>query len=196
MVDAQTIATYGQNVQKYEDMEASVAENKALSRFLGLLAPKARIFDLGCGPGTHAAKMLEAGFNVSALDATPEFVKAARAKGVDARLGVFEDLTEVDAYDAIWASFSLLHAPKADLPHHLSAIHQALHANGLLYLGLKLGEGEHREHLGRLYSYFSQSELTKALADTGFDIMESHIGQGKGLAGDISEFILITARRA
>jgi SAM-dependent methyltransferase len=153
------------------------------------------ILDLGCGPGFHAARMASKGFRVSAIDATPAFVEAAREKGVDARLGSFDDLTETAAYDGIWASFSLLHAPKTDFPRHLAAIHRALRPGGTLYLGLKLGTGEHRDKLGRFYAYYEEPELRDLLAEAGFADIRSTSGEGVGLAGTVDRFILLTAHR-
>jgi hypothetical protein len=50
--------------------------------------------------------------------------------------------TETEAFDGIWASFSLLHTPKAEHSRHIGAMARALRPGGYLYLGMKLGEGE------------------------------------------------------
>jgi hypothetical protein len=114
---------------------------------------------------------------------------------VDARVALFDDLTEVATYDAIWASFSLLHAPRSEFPKHLAAIHTALKDKGNLYLGLKLGEGEKRDSIGRFYSYFQEDELRSHLTDLGFTIKDWTTGEGAGLSGEIHPFVLITAQR-
>ena len=56
------------------------------SAALDLLAaqPGELILDLGCGDGTLTQKIVAAGAAVIGLDASPEMVEAARAKGVDA----------------------------------------------------------------------------------------------------------------
>jgi len=195
MPDKQTLDTYTSEADSYARIEFSATERAALDRFTAMLPKGAHILDLGCGPGLHAAEMMRRGFTLSALDATPAFVEAARSNGVNARLGSFDDLTETGAFDGIWASFSLLHAPRADFPRHLAAIHRALKPSGGLFLGLKLGEGEHRDSLGRFYSYFSEAELRAHLNDTGFALLDATTGEGKGLAGTVDPFILITARK-
>lgn len=196
MADQETIATYSQQVEAYQKVVMTDEESSALRRFLTHLAPGAHVLDLGCGPGHHAEQMLAAGFQVSAIDATPEFVQTARARGVDARLGLFDDLTEVATYDAVWASFSLLHAPKADFPRHLDAIKTALKPQGHLYLGLKLGEGEQRDSIGRFYSYFQEDELRTHLETRDFFVKDWTVGKGAGLSGEVHPFVLITAQRA
>ncbi|WP_370229102.1 class I SAM-dependent methyltransferase [Cognatishimia sp.] len=195
MADPETIKTYSTQVEKYQKVAMTDAESRALGQFLAHLEQGAHILDLGCGPGHHSEQMLAAGFQVAAIDATPEFVETARARGVDARLGLFDDLTEVAAYDAIWASFSLLHAPRADFPRHLDAIHKALRTKGHLYLGLKLGEGEKRDSIGRFYAYFQEDELRDHLAARDFAIKDWTVGEGAGLSGEVHPFVLITAQR-
>lgn len=196
MADKETIAVYAGQVAKYELLGMSQTQSDSLVTFLGRLAPGAKILDLGCGPGLHAAQMVQQGFDVDALDATPEFVAAARAKGVNARVGSFDDLTEVAEYDAVWASFSLLHAPKADMPRHLAAIARALKPEGWFFLGTKLGEGEYRDSIGRFYAYYTQPELTDLLANAGFEIVDKYLGTEAGLSGEVAPFILIHARHA
>lgn len=195
MADRETLDTYTKKAADYAALEFSEGEKQALDGFLSMLPKGGAILDLGCGPGLHAARMAAEGFTVSAIDATPAFVEAARKKGVAARLGSFDDLTETAAYDGIWASFSLLHAPKADFPRHLAAIHRALRPGGTLYLGLKLGTGEHRDSLGRFYAYYEEPELRDLLARAGFAGIRATSGEGAGLAGTVDRFILLTAHR-
>lgn len=195
MADKRTLTTYTQKAGDYAALEASDGERRALDAFLACLPPGGAILDLGCGPGLHAARMAAQGFRVSAIDATPAFVEAARERGVEARLGTFDDLSEISGYDGIWASFSLLHAPKADFPRHLAAIHRALRPGGLLYLGLKLGTGEHRDSLGRFYAYYEEPELNRLLSEAGFSEIRATSGEGAGQAGTVDRIILMTARR-
>ncbi|HEX3789054.1 MAG TPA: trans-aconitate 2-methyltransferase [Pseudonocardiaceae bacterium] len=52
-----------------------------------------RVVDLGCGPGNLTATLAQRwpGATIEALDSSPEMVEAARAAGVDARLGDLDD---------------------------------------------------------------------------------------------------------
>ena len=195
MSDKETLAVYARKVDEYQKVAMTPEEQNALSEFLSHLKPGAHILDLGCGPGHHAADMMAQGFTVTAIDATPGFVQAAQARGVDARVGVFDDLTETATYDAIWASFCLLHAPRADFPRHLDAITSALKPGGHLYLGLKLGDGEIRDSIGRFYSYFQEDELRQHLNARGYRIKVWTFGEGAGLSGEIHPFVLITAQK-
>ncbi|WP_281973504.1 class I SAM-dependent DNA methyltransferase [Ruegeria faecimaris] len=192
MSDPKTINAYTNNVAEYLKVPLPPEQLTSRQEFVDAVG-KGHVLDLGSGPGSDSAFFLRQGLSVHALDATPAFVDYARANGVDAHLGTFDDVTEVAAYDGIYASFSLLHAPRKDFPRHLAAIHRALKPQGVFFLGLKLGTGEHRDHLDRYYSYFSQNEIEEALADAGFTIDGIRTGIGKGLAGSYDGFILVLA---
>jgi len=194
MTDRETIGIYSARAGEYATLKPEKVQEDALAGFLADMPEGGHILDLGCGPGLHAKTMQAAGFAVTAFDATPDFVDAARARGVDARLATFDDLSGVACYDGIWASFSLLHAPRADFPRHLAACHRALKPAGILFLGLKLGSGEARDAIGRFYSYYCEAELHQALGIAGFSAITATIGAAPGLAGNVDPFILMSAR--
>jgi hypothetical protein len=54
----------------------------------------------------------------------------------------FEQVTQVDEFDAIWACASLLHVPRANMPGVLGKLAGALKVGGLWYASFKWGEGE------------------------------------------------------
>ena len=116
MSDPQTRAAYAREAERYRARFADKGADDDLQAFLDALPEAADVLDLGCGPGRAASLMKAAGHRVIAYDATPEFVAQAQALGVDARLARFEDLTDVEAFDGIWANFSLLHAPRSEMP--------------------------------------------------------------------------------
>lgn len=193
--DAETLAVYAAEAKRYATRAPDPAEEDSLRRFLDRLPSAARVLDLGCGPGLQAAVMQARGFDVTGWDASAEFVAAARTRGIDAHLRTFDDLaSEPGTFDAVWASFSLLHAPRADLPRHLRAIGSRLNPCGHLFLGMKLGQGERRDALGRFYSYVEEDELRGELARAGFTMLETETGTGRGLAGTDDAYILATAR--
>jgi SAM-dependent methyltransferase len=193
MTDPKTIATYSKRASEYLKLNTGARHDPVFQAFLDALPPAADILDLGCGPGTTAAQMMAAGHNVLGLDPTPEFIEIARSKGVPTKLGTFDDVTELAAFDAIWANFSLLHATKTDFRRHLAALHRALRPSGLLHLGMKLGSGQARDTLGRFYAYYSDAELTVLLTEAGFTAITRQFGEDLGLAGDVEPWIVITA---
>ena len=189
-----TIAVYDARAQDYARLTAALQELPEMEAFAALLPAGARILDLGCGPGHHAAWFAARGFAVEALDGAGEMVALAAARpGVSARQARFEDLPDTASYHGIWANFSLLHLPRAALPAQLRRMKRALIPGGLLHLGMKLGTGEATDKLGRFYAYWREDELEALLLDAGFTITARRQGEGEGLAGDIDQYILIRA---
>jgi len=193
--DKETLDVYATRIDQYAAIDPSAPEAAALERFLARLRPGAQILDIGCGPGKHARMMQQQGFAVTARDASPEFVELARKSGLHAEVGTFASLTETGAFDAIWASFSLLHTPKAEHATHIAAMARALRPEGYLYLGMKLGDGEGRDAIGRFYSYVTPVELETMVTDRGLTPVDTYEGAGKGLAGTVDPFILMTCRK-
>jgi hypothetical protein len=118
---------------------------------------------------------------------------ARRHPGVTARRASFDDIDAVARYDGIWASFSLLHAPRADLPRHLAALVRALKPGGRFHIAVKTGNGEKRDRLGRFYTYYTDAELSGLLEAAGLTITARRTGSGKGLDGAVAPWIAITA---
>ncbi|RBW53665.1 class I SAM-dependent methyltransferase [Ruegeria sp. A3M17] len=193
VTDRKTIDAYTTRVAEYLSVPLPPEQVEARMAFAEAVAPGGYVLDLGSGPGADSMFFLREGLRVRALDATPAFVEHARENGVDAHVGTFDDVTETATFDGIYASFSLLHAPRKDFPRHLAAIHRALKPESIFFLGLKLGTGEHRDDIDRYYTYFSQTEIEEALAEAGFTIDRITTGVGKGLAGSYDGFILVIA---
>jgi hypothetical protein len=107
----------------------------------------------------------------------------------------FDEIDTVAAYDGIWANFSLLHAERADLPRHLSAIVRALRPSGILHIGLKTGYGAERDGIDRFYTYVAVPELEQLLATAGLTIIGIDLGEGKGMAGTVDPWVVMRARK-
>jgi SAM-dependent methyltransferase len=76
---------------------------------LDLLAPRARerVLDLGCGDGVLTERIVASGAAVVAVDAAPDMVAAARARGIDARVMRGQDLTFEREFDAVFSNAAL-----------------------------------------------------------------------------------------
>lgn len=195
MSDTETLKIYAAKADEYASLtESAVVSDPNLKAFVQTLARGGHVLDLGCGPGGAAHVMADAGLLVTATDAVPEMVALAGAHpNVTARLATFDDITGTALYDGVWANFSLLHAPRADMPCHLTAIHRALKPGGSFHIGLKTGTGSSRDRLGRLYTYYSDDELSALLAQAGFTITGRTFGRDRGLEGTPADWIVIRA---
>ena len=192
--DKETLAVYDRQAEDYADVFASKTPDGDLRAFMDEVIEGGRVLDFGCGPGNSAAMMRDAGFVAEATDGSPEMARLALDRyGIEVRVEPFSALNAEARYDGIWANFSLLHAPRGEMPDHLSRLNRALVPGGLLHLGLKLGVGEARDHLGRLYTYFSEEELRDMLASAGFTVTRVRLDHSIGLAGTDDPFIIIGA---
>jgi SAM-dependent methyltransferase len=93
---------------------ATYAENAAFvpalgATILGWLDPRPgeRILDLGAGDGVLTEALVRRGAGVVAVDASPSMVEAARARGLDARVGDGESLAFDRAFDAVFSNAAL-----------------------------------------------------------------------------------------
>ena len=192
--DAQTLAVYAAQADRYAQAFDTARPDPWLDAFLAAMPEGGHVLELGCGPGRIAGVMQRAGLVVDAVDASPEMAALAqRLHGVAVRVARFEDIAGTGVYDGIWANFSLLHAPKAGMPGHLARLARALKPGGRLHLGLKTGTGERRDALGRFYAFYEEDELRDLLAGAGFTVAACDHGEGPGLAGTSDPFMLVTA---
>jgi trans-aconitate methyltransferase len=92
---------YGQNGAFVHGLAGEVLEWLAA-------APGERILDLGCGDGQLTQRIASTGASVVGVDASPEMVAAARARGIAAKLAAAELLPGPDAaFDAVFSNAAL-----------------------------------------------------------------------------------------
>lgn len=195
MSDQETLRVYADQAENYAALvQESLSADPLLHDFIGALPKGATVLDLGCGPGTAAHVMADAGLAVTATDAVSEMIEITRTHPrVTARVAHFDDITEIAAYDGIWANFSLLHAPRSDMPRHLSALNKALKPEGLLHIALKTGISQKRDAVGRHYTYYEDAELTGLLERAGFNVTGRKTGCDKGMDGTMADWIAMRA---
>ncbi|NND22934.1 MAG: class I SAM-dependent methyltransferase [Boseongicola sp.] len=195
MADRKTLDVYARRAEDYSRRFDAEKPGKHLLAFIEALPADAKVLDLGCGTGRAARFMRQAGFSVDAWDASPEMARVAKeTHDLDVIVATFDQLDAVAVYDGVFASFTLLHAPKSQMPDHLARIRTALRPGGLFYLGLKTGQGEKRDKLGRFYAYYEDAEITGLLEDAGFTVETRDTGSETGLDGTVAPWIILTAR--
>lgn len=195
MNDPATLAFYDDNARRYSE-HFGRAHSRHLDCFLDRLAPGSRVLELGCGGGQDSARMAVRGFAIDPTDATPAMVAAARATfAVPARQMRFDQLSAMNAYDAVWAHACLIHVARADFTGVLAAIRTALRPEGWHFANLKLGDGEGRDPLGRLTNFPDEAWLEDAYRAAGFAIVETERYRGDGADGVVRDWYALTLRR-
>jgi SAM-dependent methyltransferase len=195
--DDETLRFYAENAEVYAGRQRQLDRHQ-LDGFLAVLPPGGDILELGTGGGQDAAYMLSRGFAITPTDASPELAAAAEILlGRAVKLMTFNQLEAIAAYDGIWASAALLHAPASELTDDISRIHAALRPGGCLYASFKAGTGEGRDSLGRYYNYPSTQTLLAhfhAAADwAALDLTEN---DGSGYDGVPTSWLWVHATKA
>jgi len=176
-----------------------------------------RAADVGCGAGLLAEPLARLGAEVTAVDAAPENIEAARAHAqgqgleVDYRVGGVESLD--GSYDLVTSLEVVEHV--ADVRAFVAGLSGALAADGLLILStpnrtawsrlvmIGIGEGTGRIPRGThdWHKFLCPEELCALLRDAGLETLDvTGLGwtptRGFGLTDDKSLNYLVTAKRA
>lgn len=173
MTNDVTTDYYNSNAQDFIDGTVNVDTGGLRERFLRYVPEGGSILDLGCGSGRDSKCFKDAGYDVSAIDASEELcIKASEYSGIDVRCMRFEELDDVGKYDGIFACASLLHVPEGELPGILEKINTALKPQGVLYASFKYGDFA-GERDGRFFHDMNEESATELfMSISGFVIEE------------------------
>ena len=154
-----TLEYYQKNADLFVEGTVSVDMHDARMRFLRMLPPHAYILDFGCGSGRDAKAFLDQGYQVDAVDGSPELCcMASELIGKPVKQMLFDDLSVSNQYDGIWACASILHLPRRNLVDVLPKISNALKTDGVLYASFKYGSYEGMRD-GRYFTDFTEESL-------------------------------------
>jgi len=142
-----------------------------------------KIIDLGCGTGRDAEVFVKDNFDYLGIDSSKEMLKIAKERVAGGRFELM-DLRSIhlplESFDGFWASASLLHFPKKEVPTILKSFHNLLKNNGVGFISLKekrgMDEGvikeEKCEGIERYFSFFTEEEMDNFLKNAGFSILK------------------------
>lgn len=160
-----TLSYYDSNAEDFAASTVSVDFSDAQERFLARLDSGSKILDFGCGSGRDAKYFLDRGFAVDASDGSSAMCRvASEYLAMPVKHELFQDLSDFEVYDGIWACASILHEPKADLPGLFGKLARALKPDGVIYASFKYGDFE-GERNGRYFTCLTEESLAELLAD-------------------------------
>jgi SAM-dependent methyltransferase len=156
-----------------------------VDHLITMLPSHGTVLDVGCGSGEKAKYLIEHGFSVVGIDISDGFLAIARriAPAADFRKMSMTELDSIpEQFDAVFASASLLHIPRADAPAVIADMAARTKPGGYLYLTVKEArEGEPDESVAkendygydyeRFFSYFRMSELASFLSAAGLKVV-------------------------
>lgn len=176
-----TRRSYDATAKEYQANTVKLQPEVKTQAFLSYLSPNSQILDLGCGPGRDAKYFIEKGYRVVGIDISPQMVTMACALVPEAQF-IVSDIESLDtgaeSFDAVWASASLLHVSKQEMPGVLAKIHRTLKPSGVFYVSMKKGVGEEIKAdqryggVEKFWNYVDEAELVDLLIAQGFQILE------------------------
>lgn len=178
-MDKKTIQTYNNLAQEYDNETFGFWEHfpkTFFDKFIQLNG-KAKILNVGSGPGRDGLILRNGGLDVTCLDASEAMIKLSTERGLNSVLGDFNSLPfQNGEFDGVWAYTSLLHALKSEIEKSLDEINRVLKSGGFFGAGFIEGETEsYKENLGagnpRWFSYYKKEELEKLFNDSGFRVV-------------------------
>ncbi|MFA6013228.1 MAG: class I SAM-dependent methyltransferase [Desulfobacteraceae bacterium] len=187
-----TVKVFSDNALDYSDRQAPWQfQERERKLFLSGIKPGGKILDLGCGPGNDAKRFADLGYEVLAVDGAPGMVDLARKKGLRGKVMKYSEIESLgEFFDGIWASYALLHIPKADMVGVLNKIKKVLNPGGIFYASFREGEGEDmrkddRYKGGRYFAYYSKNELQgifeQVFEKVELDYVENRDGEKGGV---------------
>jgi TDG/mug DNA glycosylase family protein len=174
-MDRETVAVYEHWATAFAERKR--AADPARARAFGArVAPGGVRLDLGCGPGFDVPDL---GTPVVAADAARAMVAATRRRSPGTP-GVVCDLAALPlrrgSLAGVWASRSLQHIAREDVPLALAGVQRALALGGTLEVTLFAGDGspdkrsEDTDFPGRWFAWWPAGPLRDALEGGGFTV--------------------------
>ena len=196
---------YDQIAERYLEWRARQPRQEEFTRWLGLLHDHlqsgAQILDIGCGAGIPLTLALSKTFDVTGVDISGHQIELAR-RHVPAARFIHGDVMTLDfapvSFDAVVASYSLFHIPRAEHDGLFRSIARWLRRGGILLANFGIGNREvdyDEDWLGAplFWSSFDAEGERAALRAAGFalslDCVETTIEDGRP-----HPFLLVLAR--
>ncbi len=153
---------------------------------IGLLMawkPQGSLLDLGCGAARYANLFVELGYEYAGIDFAERLVDIARIRHPTLSFHhmSYRSLTFPDnSFEALWSCCVLNHEPKHNIGFVLRELRRVLKPDGIMLIVLPW-TGDSSEYMVptyttdnlTLYTYWTVNELTHAVGEAGFQVMEA-----------------------
>ena len=171
----QTLNYYEKNAHTFIQDTLDKDMRLQYERFEHYLPTDAHILDAGCGSGRDSLYFKNKSYQVTAFDASKEMcLSAGRLLGQEVAILRFEEMTFDNSFDAIWASASLLHVSKEEMPDVMNRLALSLKTGGIFYASFKQGDKEFVKE-ERSFNSYTQESFATLIASSRFKCKESFL---------------------
>jgi protein-L-isoaspartate O-methyltransferase len=134
MTQPELVRYYGARASEYEaiyEKPERQPDLQRLRRIVSEFATQRNVLEIACGTGYWTEVLAGSAQKLTAIDASPEVLAVARAKGLGSHVVFHEDdayaLANVSGrYDAVFVGFWWSHIPHAAISQFLDALHRRL----------------------------------------------------------------------
>jgi len=166
---------YEKNAKKFIEETLDKAMHLQYALFEKHIPKPSSILDAGCGSGRDSLYFKNKGHKVTAFDNSQQMCDfAARLLGQEVLHLGFKELDFKKSFDAVWASASLLHISKQQMPEILQKLGSALKDRGTVYASFKYGNNEFIKE-GRFFNAYTEESFTELIKQTSFTCIETVI---------------------
>jgi SAM-dependent methyltransferase len=162
-----TIEYYDNNSEEYIGNTINYDLEEIADDFLTHIPNGGIILDAGCGSGRDSLYFTKKGYKCILLDASINMCEYAHElTGCEYQNKYFTDIDEVDAYDGIWASASMLHVPYEQQHIVWKKFYKAVRPTGVIFASYYFGRGSHFDK-GRYFYDTNGDDISDIIKQSG-----------------------------
>jgi SAM-dependent methyltransferase len=193
-----TVQSYNNHLEEYVNKDSTddvrtLAYWPGVEYFLDQLPKGQQILEIGSGTGADALRIERKGFKVHRTDIAEAFIKHMRSNGYEAKTYDVLAAPYPIKQTAIFANAVFLHFTLEQFRTALGNVHTSLTEEGLLCMGMKLGDFEGWREKGlsgkRYFKFWQLQDLQTELAHTGFKVVHTYTTPN-------NDFAVITTKKA
>jgi SAM-dependent methyltransferase len=203
-----TVSSFDATAEAFERTFMDVSSYApTLSAFAEKLPARARVLDLGCGPGNVAKFLLglRPDLRITGVDLAPAMIERFR-KNVPAAEAMVMDLRQVGTlppgWDAAVAAFCMPFFHHDEAATFLQSLGQLVMPQGHLYLSTMQGSSHGLEKTGFggehefFFNYYQRTDLETMLTAAGFQVQSYEEQPYHEVNGpDLTDMLIIAKRR-
>lgn len=201
-----TINAYNKNAENYAEkfMDFKSYKDKILLFQKNYIPENSYILDVGCGPGNNAKLLFEAdnSYKITGMDLSVEMINIAKrnAPGCNFQVQDIRDIIPDKKYDAIIASFCIVHLSDEETSVLINRLSEMLKKNGTIFLSFMEGKKSGFETTSFsddmiFFNYYKRDMIKNLLEKNSIKPVEVLTEDYQESDGSVTDDVFIFARK-